>query len=114
MILILIPMCIKPSKVDIEDLKYDTIEFIRKLEWRAFIEANPELQSSNNKRSHDDIRVSSFTHPDFSHPLLDEIKTKLLGWVANHKPTRPKSNLTPLEMRGRKWLIEKGRRKESL
>ena len=39
--------------------------------------------------------------------MLDEIKTKLLGWVANHKPTRPKSNLTPLEMRGRKLLIEK-------
>ena len=93
-------------KVDMEDLKYDTMEFVRKLEWRAFFEANPELQTSNSKRTHEDIRVSSFTHPQFNHPLLDEIRTKLLGWIANHKPSKPKPNLTPLEMRGRKWLVE--------
>lgn len=68
-------------KVDMEDLKYDTAEFIRKLEWRAFFHANPELQSNTDKRMYEDIRVSSFTHPHFSHPLLDEIKTKLMGWV---------------------------------
>ena len=92
-------------KMDIQDFKYDTIEFIRKLEWRAFFEANPELQS-NYENIHEDIRVSSFTHPQFNHPILDEIKMKLLGWIANHKPNKPKSNLTPLEMRGRSWLTK--------
>ena len=91
-------------KVDLQDLKYDTMDFIRKLEWRAYFEANPELQSNRDQGIHQDIRVSSFTHPQFSHPLLDEIKMKLLGWIANHKPTKPQQNLTPLEMRGRNWL----------
>ena len=30
--------------------------------------------------------------------------TKLYGWIANHQPSQPKNNLTPLELRGRKWL----------
>ena len=80
------------------------MEFIRKLEWRSYFEANPELQSSGKNMLHEDIRVSSYTHPQFTHPLLDEIRTQLVGWIANHKPESPKQNLTPLEMRGRSWL----------
>ena len=95
------------KKVDIQDLKYDTMEFIRKLEWKAFFKANPELQTNNNTsdKLHEDIKVSSFTHPPFNHPLLEEIKMKLLGWITYHKSENPKSNLTPLELRGRKWLM---------
>ena len=40
-------------------------------------------------------------------PILENIKTKILGWIANHSIKSPKTNLTPLEMRGRKWLIDK-------
>lgn len=95
-------------KVDTQDLKYDTSEFIRKLSWKAFFKANPELQSGDNQRTeHDNIRVSGFTYPSFNHPLLDVIKTKLFGWIANHNPSNPKPNLTPLEMRGKRWLLNK-------
>ena len=44
---------------------------------------------------------------NFTNPILDEVKTKLMGWIANHKPKSPKSNLTKLELRGRKWIIDK-------
>ena len=93
-------------KVDQHDLKYDTTEFLRKLAWRAFFETNPELQNGHNTTEHEDIRISAFTHPNFNHPSLDEIKTKLYGWIANHQPATPKQNLTPLEMRGKKWLLD--------
>ena len=93
------------STVDKHDLKYDTAEFLRKLAWRAFFKANPELQNDNNTAEHEDIRVSAFTQPSFNHPSLEEIKTKLYGWIANHQPKTPEHNLTPLEMRGRKWLL---------
>ena len=93
--------------MDIQDLKYDTVEFIRKLSWKAFFKANPELQSDNYQSSkHQDIKVSGFKFPAFTHPLLDEVKTKLFGWIANHKPSTPKSNLTILEIQGKQWLTE--------
>ena len=99
---------IPTRKVDTQDLKYDTAEFIRKLAWRAYFKANPELSSGERPAStHQDIKVSSFTSPSFTHPLLDEIKTKLFGWIANHIPTTPKSNLTVLESQGKKWLTSK-------
>ena len=96
-------------KVDKQDLEYDTSEFIRKLAWKAFFKANPELQSGDDasKTEHRDIKVLGFTYPSFTHPLLDIVKTKLFGWIENHKPSNPKQNLTPLEMRGRKWLLDK-------
>ena len=30
----------------------------------------------------------------------------MFGWISNHIAKTPKSNLTPLELRGRKWLID--------
>ena len=97
------------QKVDMQDLKYDTEEFIRKLSWKAFFQANPDIQENNDLSGslHNDIRVSSFSHPNFTTPLLEEVKMKLLGWIANHKPKSPGSNLTQLELRGRKWLMDR-------
>ena len=95
-------------KVDPQDLKYDTLEFIRKLEWKAFFHQNPELRTDSNIPDiHHDIKISNFSQAPFQHGIIDDLKTKLLGWIANHEPTKPKSNLTPLEMRGRKWVKEK-------
>ena len=96
------------QKVDIQDLKYDTEEFIRKLEWKAFFKANPEIDMGNDPSGgvHRDIKVSAFTHPNFTSPLLDEVKTKLYGWIANHSAENPKSNLTQLELRGKRWLMD--------
>ena len=97
------------KKIDVHDLKYDTAEFIRKLSWKAFFKANPELQSDNDPSGtlHRDIKVSGFTSPVFNHPLLEEIKMKLNGWIANHVPQSPKSNLSILEIQGKIWLTEK-------
>ena len=96
------------QKVDLQDLKYDTTEFIRKLEWKAFFKSNPGLVTDTlTGNIHRDIKVSGFTHPEFSSPLLEEVKTKLYGWIANHTASNPKPNLSPLELRGRKWLMDK-------
>ena len=105
---------IPPQKVDFQDLKYDTTEFIRKLAWKAFFKANPELQTKNDPSAdlHRDIKISGYTYPDFTSPLLEEVKTKLFGWIANHTATTPKPNLSPLEFRGRKWLMDKIKEEE--
>ena len=96
------------QKVDIQDLKYDTTEFIRKLEWKSFFKANPELEMANDPSAdiHRNIKVSGFTHPNYSSPLLEEVKTKLYGWIANHAASNPKQNLSPLELRARKWIMD--------
>ena len=90
-----------------QELKYDTSEFIRRLEWKAFFHANPELENNIDPAAdiHRDIRVSGFTHPAYNSPLLEEVKTKLFGWIANHKVAKPKANLSPLELRGRRWIL---------
>ena len=79
-------------------------KFIRKLECRNFFTANPEIDLGNGPPGdlHKDTRVSGFTHPNFTTPLLEEVKTKLYGWVANYTASNPKPNLSPLEMRGRR------------
>ena len=96
------------QKVNLQDLKYDTSEFIRKVEWKAFFKANPDLETVNDPSGdiHRDIKVSGFTHPPFNNPLLEEVKTKLYGWIANHTTANLKSNLTPFELRGRKWVLD--------
>ena len=35
------------------------------------------------------------------------MKTKLFGWISNHSALSPKQNLSPLEFRGRKWILDK-------
>ncbi len=66
------------QKVDLQDLKYDTTEFVRKLEWKSFFIANPELDTGIDPSGniHRDIKVSGFTHPSYTSPLLEEVKTK--------------------------------------
>ena len=83
------------QKVDVEDLKYDATEFVRKVAWKAFFKANPEIETNNDlsRSLHNDIKVSGYTYPDFSSPLLEEVKTKLFGWIANHSTSTPKPKL---------------------
>ena len=102
-------------KVDIQDLRYDTLEFIRKLEWKAFFHQIKKDGAENTKErppvQHNDIRISSFSDAPFKHPIMEDLKVKLLGWIANHKPKTPKSNLTECEIWGKKWLEDKIREK---
>ena len=95
------------SKVD-PDLKYETLEFIWKIEWEAFSHLNPEVKTTIDPLAlHKDIKISNPSQVPVQHPVLDEWKTNLLGWIVSHKPTTPESNLTLLELGGRKWLNEK-------
>ena len=100
---------IPSKKVDIQDLRYDTLEFIRIMKWKAFFHHNPEAQTENTdaQNLHADIKISNFSEAPFQHPVMDELTDRLLGWILNHKGETPKSNLTPLEMRGRKWIEDK-------
>ena len=95
-----------PQKVNLQDLRHDMTEFIMKL---TFFTAKPKIDSGNRNSGdvHQDIRVSGFTHPDFTTPILEKAKIKLFSWVANHTASNPKSNLSPIEMRGRIWLLDK-------
>ena len=104
---------IRSQKANIHDMRYDTIEFIRKLKWRALFhekEDDTEPIASNTpqpQHQHNDIRVSSFSNAPFQHPIIDELELKLMGWIANYDAEAPKLNLTECELRGRKWLKEK-------
>ena len=89
-----------------EDIVYDTKEFLRKLEWKAFFAANPKDDSFSDD-IHADLRIRSRKHPEnFSHPLFDDIKTRLLGFARNFVPEEPESNLTGRERRGKAWLLK--------
>ena len=51
--------------------------------------------------------ISNFSQAPSQNAIVEEIKAKLLGWITNHKAQTPKSNLTDLEQRGRKWIQDK-------
>ena len=102
---------VKSHKVDKQDLKFDTLEFLRKVEWKGFFKNHPEL-TTNVEDIHADLNVSSGKSPTTQHPLVEDIKTKLLGWIGNHKIKTPMKNLTELELRGRKWMVDKTNNKE--
>ena len=101
---------VESRPVSKEDLLFDTKEFLRKLEWKAhFYQQLPNDTEETRKEDdlHKDLRIRSRKHPqDFNHPLFEEIKTKLMGFVTNRDPGKPKSNLTDAEQRGKGWVLE--------
>ena len=100
---------VQSKKANKEDLEFDTKEFIRKLEWRAHFnqEENGE-HAPDHDNLHADMRIPSRrAAPEQNNPLLDAIKTKLLGFLTTFQPTSPGSNLTPAEQRGKRWLVNK-------
>lgn len=98
---------VESKKASKEDLKYDTQEFLRKLEWKAFFHENP-VDDSFNEDDHQDLRIPSRKHPDdYSNPLMDDIRTKIMGFVGNIELETPASNLTAAEKRGKSWVIQK-------
>ena len=46
--------------------------------------------------------------------LLEEIKSKILGFVTSFQPAKPTSNIRPAEQRGKAWLIKKIKHQEVL
>ena len=93
-----------------EDLLFDAKEFLRKMEWKAhFHQTQGETteETGETEDLHKDLRIRSRKHPQhFNHPLFDEIRTRLMGFVTNLNPYKPKSNLTNAEQRGKGWILK--------
>ena len=58
---------VSSQKVDIQDLKLDTKEFIRKFEWRSYFPANPELETELT-RTHEDLKSIELHSPTVQPP----------------------------------------------
>ena len=88
-----------------EDLLFDAKEFLRKMEWKAhFHQTQGETteETGETEDLHKDLRIRSRKHTqDFNHHLFDEIRPRLMGFVTNLNPHKPKSNLTDAEQRGK-------------
>ena len=94
-----------PSKpASKEDIKFDLTQFLRKLSWKAFFHANPNTKFDDTNVTHPHLKVKSNKWPNFTTPLLEEVKSKELGYANNIEPKKPKDNLPPRALRGRKWL----------
>ena len=95
---------VESKKASKADLLYDTQEFLRKLEWKAFFHENPQEDHFEDDE-HRDLRIPSRKHPEgYQNAILDDIKMKLKGFVANFIPENPKANLTAAEQRGKSWI----------
>ena len=84
---------------------------MRNVEWKAYFHQYFSDTDSNDisidEDKHKNLRIPSSKHPDnFSEPLFDEIKTKLLGFVSNFEPDNPQTNLSEAERRGKHWVTK--------
>ena len=97
---------LKEKKASREDLLYDTKEFLRKMELKAFFNEHP-CEKSTKEEEHKILRVPSKNHPvDFSNATYNEIKTRLMGFVSNLEWKAPKSNLSNAERRGKTAILK--------
>ena len=107
---------VETKEVDKADLKYDTLEFLRSMACASerFTEKKrspitPNQDSDNQAQTkekdvHANLRVKSKYKPATNHPLYDEVERKLLTWVDQFQPTKPKPNISPGKKRGAQWL----------
>ena len=94
---------------NLEDITFDTKEFFRKMEWKAFFHqfADADIDTPEEPDPHSYLRIRSRKHPtDFHHLIFEEIKTKILGAIINIETTTPKANLTDAEQRGKGWILK--------
>ena len=104
---------VEAKSVNKQDLLFDTKDFLRKLAWKGFffhnttdLELEPRTDGGNNRP---DLHIPSRSHPDFSHPALDDVRTRLLGYVKNLDSIPAKRNTTNAERQGKNWLLKKVR-----
>ena len=99
------------------------MEFIRKLIWKALIKEIEDNQTQDESEkeivrdpyftSHDNIRLKSHKYPeDYNNLVMDDIKFKLMSRIESLEIKKPKSNLTPGEIRGMNWLKARIKNKE--
>ena len=96
---------VESETVDKEDLRFDLNEFIRKVSWKAYFHRDGG-GSTDDDEMHKALRVKSNKYPDFSTPLLEEVKTKIQSWLLNFTPTLPEPNISPQALQGRKWVVD--------
>ena len=96
-----------------EDIQFDAKEFLRKLSWKVFFKNIKEDQEQNLTEQkvddkHPSLRIPSRKHPppDTMPILFNEIKSKVLGFLSTLETSKPLSNLTPAEQRGKAWLTK--------
>ena len=95
------------KKISKEDLEFDAKEFLRKLEWKAYFKERDIEKDETQDNIHSDMRIPSRSHPpDQNNPLLESIRAQVMGFISTFEPSKPASNLTPAEQRGRAWLIK--------
>lgn len=95
------------KKINKEDLEFDAKEFLRKLEWKAFFYEQGAKEQNSKGDIHADMRIPSRSHPpDQNNLLVDSIRSQVMGFISSFEPSKPTSNLTPAEQRGRAWLIK--------
>ena len=102
------------SKIgNIEDIKFDAKDFLRKLGWKIHFKNNkPQLEDDVDEQvvddAHPSLRIPSRNHPppDKMPALFNEIRSKLLGFLSTFETTKPPSNLTPAEQRGKAWITK--------
>ena len=98
---------VEVAKGDKEDLLFDAQDFIRKLAWRMFFKSTGhDNQETDEEDLHAHMKPKGTSHPDFSHPILEQVKTKLLGWVSNLELSEPHKNLSIQELQGKKLLLD--------
>ena len=53
------------------------------------LKASESAQPIENEDMHAHMLTNRNRYPDFNHPLLDQIKTKIMGWVSNVELKKP-------------------------
>ena len=70
---------VESQKADKEDLRFDLNKFIRKIAWKAYFKDQGVTDNMDND-IHKSLRVKSKNYPEYSTPLIEEVKLKLQAW----------------------------------
>ena len=75
-------------KGDKSNLKYDAMEFVRKLAWKHYFAQIPDNEQTEDNALFRKLKVSSHNYPATSHPLLEE-KDHLFSESGCHRLRSP-------------------------
>lgn len=107
-----------PSKIGSKhDDIYDIKLFSRKLRWKAFFKSMPVMSGASNEdgkllKAPKKLKPKNQESPGLPNKHIDEIIDKLSSSVESFKKSKPKTNLTHLEVQGLRWCIKKIKEKK--
>ena len=95
--------------IDKENLTFDLLQFHRKIVWKAYHNELNDSQDNDewNNNIHKDLYVKKNGYPEYEHPLLDEIKFKLLNFAESVDLSDTRINLSKADLQGRRWILNK-------